>query len=324
MNKFTGIDVSKASLDVCFLQIDEKTSVNVRYPNTEVGFKKLLAMVDKDHHVVMEATGVYSVKIATYLYEAGIPVSVVNPLVIKRFTQMLLSRTKTDKKDAYQIALYGAKQSPGLWHPSSLLIMEMKQVLTCLEGREKQRTMLINQMEALSCLPWKNKVVENSDKQLLKTLEAQIKCLESRLEEITGEQFPATYASLQTIPGIGKKTAIMLIAITNNFENFDNARQLLSYIGLAPRIYESGTSVKGKGHICKMGMGRVRKILYMCSWSAKKCNAECKALYHRLKEKGKPEKVIKIAIANKLLRTAFAVGKYSTPYKQNLTEKACF
>ena len=123
--------------------------------------------------------------------------------------------------------------------------------------------------------------------------------------------------ALQTIPGIGPKSSAIIIAITGNFEKFSNYKQLIAYVGLNPRIFESGTSVKGKGHICKMGTSRLRKLLYLCSWSAKKHNVFCKEMYERLKAKSKPERVIKVAIACKLLRQAFAVGKNQTNFNIN-------
>ena len=73
-----------------------------------------------------------------------------------------------------------------------------------------------------------------------------------------------------------------------------------------------------------MGTGKLRKLLYLCSWSAKRCNVYCKEMYERLKAKSKPEKVIKIAIANKLLRQAFAVGKYGTEFNANYQNQFAF
>ncbi len=117
-----------------------------------------------------------------------------------------------------------------------------------------------------------------------------------------------------SIPGIGKKTAIFLIVITDNFSKFNNAKQLISYIGTSPRIFESGKTVRGKGHITKMGMSKVRKSLYMCTYSAQKYNPYCLDLKERLETKAKPSRVIKIAILNKLLKQAFAIVKKKTTF----------
>ena len=98
-----------------------------------------------------------------------------------------------------------------------------------------------------------------------------------------------------------------MLVITYGFSRFSNVKEFLSYIGMAPKPFESGTSVRSKSYISKMGNSRIRQLLYLCAWTAKRLNKPCQTLYERLKAKGKPEKVIKIAIAHKLLRQAFAV-----------------
>ena len=115
-----------------------------------------------------------------------------------------------------------------------------------------------------------------------------------------------------------------LIVLSGGFTKFENAKQLCSYIGLSPRIFESGTSVRGKSRICKMGMSRIRAMLYVCAWSAKKCNKACKEFYNRLIEKGKPKKVALIAVANKLLKQAFAIAKSDNYYSENSLNFTCF
>ena len=125
------------------------------------------------------------------------------------------------------------------------------------------------------------------------------------------------YQNIQSIPGIGKKTALMLIVISAGFKKFSNAKQLCSYIGLSPRIFESGTSVKGKARITKMGMSQIRSMLYVCAWSAKRYNETCKSMYERLVNAGKPKKVALIAVANKLLKQCFAIGTKNETFNNN-------
>jgi transposase len=111
-----------------------------------------------------------------------------------------------------------------------------------------------------------------------------------------------------SIPGVGPKTAIRLIGVTEGFTRFTTVKQLVSYVGLSPHPYESGTSIKGKGHLAKYGMGRMRQLLYLCSWTARRSNPGCAVLYKRLKAQGKPERVIKCAVAHKLVRQAYAIA----------------
>jgi transposase len=323
MCKVIGIDISKASFDVGFKRKDQKFSF-FKFGNNLKGFNKFRKLIDEGDHCVMEATGPYYLFLAQYLFRQGIKVSVVNPLQIKHFVRMRMAKAKTDKKDAMMIALYGQSEQPILWQPDEKHVMQLQQNHTAIEGLQKQATMLNNQLEAFSQIPDNDKEVMRVLRALLKTIKLKIAKLESRMLEIVEEYYQETFSSLKTIPGIGPKTAIILIAITNNFKKFDDIKKLSAYVGLAPRVYESGTSIKGKGHITKMGNKYVRKLLYLCAWSAKKHNEQCKTLYERLSAKGKPERVIKIAIANKLLRQAFAIGSNLSEYDKKYEKILAF
>lgn len=323
MYKVIGIDISKASFDVAFQEKDERFVFH-KFPNNLKGFKKFMKVVDLDDHCVMEATGSYYLHLANYLFDKGIRLSVVNPLQIKHFVRMRMVRAKTDKKDAKMIALYGQSEEPTLWQPKEKHIIQLQQIHTTIEGLQKQTTMINNRLEAFSQIPDNDRESMRILRALYKTIKLQVVKLEARMLDIVKEHYLKTFNSIKTIPGIGTKTAIILIAITNNFKQFDNIKKLSAYVGLAPRIYESGTSVKGKGHITKMGNKYLRKLLYMCAWSAKRHNDQCILMYERLSARGKPERVIKIAIANKLLRQAFAIGSKSSAYENKFENKVVF
>jgi len=117
MCKFIGIDISKQTFDVSFLE-DEKWQHQV-LENKPLGFKKISKILNSEDWVVMEASGSYYLPLAEYLTEIGFKVSVVNPLVIKRFSQTNLYRAKTDKKDAKTIAEYAEKYELKKWSPES-------------------------------------------------------------------------------------------------------------------------------------------------------------------------------------------------------------
>lgn len=321
MSKVIGIDISKASFDVAFL--DEGKWQHFVFSNDVTGFK-LFAKRVKYAHCVMEASGPYYLKLAMFLESHGFKVSVVNPLIIKRFSQMRLLRAKTDKKDAQTIAEYGEREKPSIWKPVEETVLRLQQHQTALQNLEKQETMIQNQLEAFISSGVTDGQVIKSLKKIKATLDREIMRLEVSMEQLVMHHYKDTYQRLTSIPGVGKKTAIMLIALTNNFKKFENYKQLIAYVGFSPRIFQSGTSVRGKGHICKMGKSQIRKLLYMCSWSAKRYNQSCVQMYERLKAKGKPERVIKIAIANKLLKQAFAIAKSNSFYKEDFQTKPCF
>ena len=323
MCKFIGIDISKASFDVAY-QKNNGRFHHLQLTNDPKGYRSLFQLIDQQDHCIMEASGPYYLKLAYYLSQREIKVSVINPLQIKHFVRMRMIKAKTDKKDAQMIALYGQSERPDLWDPDHEVLLRVQQINTAIEGLHKQASILGNQLEAFNQSPVRDIESINTLRGLLRSVKAKTDKLDMHMAELVQQHYKETCQALTSIKGIGLKTAVMLIVVTNNFTKFDNCKKLSAYVGLAPRIFESGTSIKGKGHITKMGNRYMRKLLYMGTWSAKKYNAQCREMYQRLQLKGKPERVIKIAIANKLLRQAFAIGSNLSQYDDNYQKKLAF
>ena len=315
MCKFIGIDISKQTFDVSFSQ--DKRWRHQIFENKLSGFKKLLKLLNAEDWVVMEASGSYYLPLAEFLNKMNIQVCVVNPLIIKRFSQTNVYRAKTDKKDARTIAEYAEKYELRKWNPASANANKLRQLYSRKEMLLKQVHQNQRQLEAFHSSGFLDKFLKMEINNSIKYLENKILKLEKEMDRLSLEEYSETMENLQSIPGVGKQTAMMMCLITDNFEKFDHYKQLIAFVGFSPRIYQSGTSVKGRGHICKMGKAQVRKLLYLCSWSAKKWNTKCKEMYERLKAKGKPERVIKIAIANKLIKQIFAIGKSKEKYQAN-------
>lgn len=307
-----GIDVSKQTFDASWEA--EGGSCHERFEYTAEGMEALLEQTPSEAHYVMEATGVYHTGLALRLHESGRRVTVVNPLVIKRFAQMQLSRVKSDKADAELIRHYGVQHELQPWSPTSSEILELQQAHSWLDDLIGERTRLVNRQEAATHQARPSAFVAQQMSTQLRQLDKRIKACEQHLEVAVKKSFPELYGRLLTIPSIGPKTAMELIVVTEGFRRFDAVKALSAYVGVSPTTFRSGTSVNGRGAIAKLGQGRMRQLLYLCSWTAKRCNPACRVLHDRLKEAGKPPKVINIAIAHKLLRQAFAVATTNRPF----------
>jgi len=313
--KFTvGIDVSKDTLDVYYNTLDGK-EVYLKVSNDAKGHEKLLKTIGRDHWYVMETSGPYYLRLAFFLNEHGVKVSAENALQVKRYIQMHNERNKTDRKDARWIWHYSQHRETKPWRVPSKEQIESQQLLKGLELLSRQKTMLSNQLHSLKVVPFQDKVLLKSISKLISQVEIQIKKLEQELDAKLKSWAPEELENLRSIPGLGKRATALLIVFTDGFKKVDNYRQLISLAGLSPKIFTSGTSVRGKVRICKMGGGSLRNILYMCSMSAIKCNLACKNLYERLRAKGKNGKVALIAVCNKLLKQAFAIAKSGTKYE---------
>ncbi len=318
MTTFVGIDISKSTFDVYFEH--EGASNYLKLKQTKKDYQLLFELIGEEATCVMEATGNYHLHLAHHLQQAGCKVIVENPLKIKRFSQMSLQRTKTDKADAKLIYDYGvtilAHSALRLWQADKTEIGHLKQYDTVRQQLIKQRTALSNSEEAMQGLTGLNKDVTHVLRDILTAVEKAIKQLDKGMLKLVQRHHAESFDLVTSVPGIGPKTATMMICLTDGFQKFsaDNMKQFISYIGMSPRTFESGTSVQGKAHISKVGNSRLRSMLYMCSWTAKKRNQQCAALYERLHEKGKPEKVIKVAIAHKLIRQIFGVIKHGQAF----------
>lgn len=307
-----GIDVSKLTLNTAFRDSDGHWQ-DGKFSNDEDGFRALATWAGKDCALTMEATGRYHLNLALFLHGKGHRVNVSNPLQVKRFCQMQFRRTKTDRADARMIAEFAAFNINEIkpWQPSDAGLAEAKALQTAVHLLIVQCTAKENCIQALRLTDAGRKAALalakalRMERKLVKVMEADI----ARLVSLTHKE---EYECAQSIPGIGPKTAAAVILATDGLAYFDSSRQLSAYFGMNPRQFQSGTSVHGKGHICKMGNPRVRALLYICSVSSLRHNKVCKDFYDSLIARGKPKKVAIMAVANKLLRIIFAVMKAKT------------
>jgi len=319
MNKskqICGVDISKNVFDVADSQGNHS-----QFKNDGKGFNSFLKTLSSESLVVMEATGYYHYRLAQFLYEQGIQVSVVNPLSVKRFIQMKLAKIKTDKSDAKAICEYATINEVPLYTAKDKNQAECLQLMRLIDIYLKQSTALKNKLHGEKTLGKPSKTVYHSLNRSLKAVQKEIQILEDRLMEIVKEEQQKQLTLLKTIPGLGSKTAIMLIVLTDGFSNFENARQLCSYSGITPTLRESGTSVRGRSRISKIGNTKLRNLLFMCSFSACKHNKACREIYERIIAKGKSKKLALIAVCNKLLKQAFAIAKSGLPYQENFVSK---
>lgn len=316
ITKFIGIDISKRVFDVWSNDFGHK-----QFNNTVDGFEKFSYWLCSESWCVMEYTGSYYQQLAIYLYENGVSVSVVNPLVVKRYCQMKMQHSKTDRIDAKMLASYANEQGVTEWVPSPGYIVACKDMHTTITLYFRQSTALKNKLISLQDKGVKGKLL-TSVKRQIRNIQKEIKLLEQEIEALVCAEQQELLTNLKTIPGIGKKTAIMLIVTTNCFRSFDNAGQVSAFFGLSPVETSSGTSIRGRSRISKRGNPVIRNYLFMCSFTASHKNPQCKALYDRIVAKGKSKKLALIAVTNKLLKQAFAIAKsgvsYHPDYKSTL------
>ena len=314
-----GVDISKDSFHV-ELSINHKLR-HRRFANRQEGFAELSAWLTKHKAVpvqaCLEATGPYSEALALYLHEQGHTVSVVNPAQIKAFGQSELLRNKDDRPDAGLIRRFCEKQQPAAWTPPPAHFRELQALTRHLENLLETRQQQLNRLETTT-----TKNVSKSLRKLVAHLDGEIKRTEQQINDYVDRHpdLKQQCQLLQSIPGIGKRTATKLLAEIEDISQYKSARQVAAYAGLTPRNSRSGTW-RGQTRLSKTGNARVRKALFLPAMVAKQHNPVVRSFCQRLARHGKNKMQLVGAAMRKLIHIAFGVlksGKAFDPHHELL------
>lgn len=309
---FLGIDVSKATFDTALLLPDSRL-LQKSLPNTNQGFKDLKKWVFSHAgklplHCVMEATGTYYEALALHIHTWGHTLSVVNPRQIKAYADSSLRRSKTDRVDACIIARFAAAQTPRAWLPPTPAQRELQELSRRQQSLVSMRSMEKNRLACVQCASVRESLVRH-----LRALDTELAEVEAAIaRSIAADgQLSAREALLR---GIGACTAARILGEIPDITHFGSARQLGAHGGLTPRREQSGTSINRRGGICRIGSSRLRSHLYFPAIAAMRCNPLIMDFASRLRQGGKPPKVIITAVMRKLLHIIFGVLASNHPF----------
>ena len=289
-----GIDIAEQKIEVALLVTDKVK--NKSFKNSPEGFEALALWLRKCGvervQACLEATGNYGEDLAIFLHEAGHTVSIVNPARIKGFAQSELIRTKTDKMDAGIIARFCLAMKPELWVPPSPEIRSLRALVRRTDSLIDMLTQEKNRLGTAheSVLPLIQEHIDYLDKEIEKVRD-QIADLIDQNPDLKRKK-----DLLASIPGIGQATIAVILAELNDLGKFKHVRELVAFIGLAPKETLSGSSIKGKPRLCKMGHVRIKKTLYMPALVSIRYNTLMIAFYQRLREKARMERLLSVRL----------------------------
>lgn len=312
MTAILGIDVAKKKFDVALFRNGKYKSKS--FQNKQQGFEELTAWLKKHNeasvHACMEATGSYGDALAKFLFEAGQTVSVVNPARIKAFGKSELLRTKNDKIDAQLIARFCEAHKPTAWQPDPPEVEHLRML-----GRRRDALISMKTQE-VNRLGGPDEMVNESIQKVIAFLDEEIEKISNAIKEHIDKHdgLRKKRDLLKTIPGVGPVTIEAILSEVNGFEGFKTVEQVVAFMGLSPKEHTSGSSVKGKPALCKIGNARLRKVLYMPSLSAILHNPLVTALYERLTAKSKNGMIVACACMKKLVHIIFGVIKNQKPF----------
>lgn len=314
-----GLDISKDKIDCC-IQINGKYKHKI-IANNKNGFIELLEWLDslnipiKNLHACCEATNVYYIAIAKYLYAHQIPISVINPSIIKHYAEYRLKRIKTDKQDAKLIAQYCQAETPELWQPES----ETKAELKSLHHRCEQLNNMLTMEKNRLCVAdvYSKSMIE----QIINMLQIQLDECRKRMQRLIDKNtdLKRKQQILTSITGIGETTSQILLAVLLDIDKFPTAKHLISWLGLSPVIRQSG-KYKGQAKLSKMGDRSIRKSLYIPARVACTRSKLWRSWFDK-QVQSKPPKKVYVIMMVKLVKYAYYCIKNDTLFNPSLHEK---
>ncbi len=304
---FVGIDIAKDKLDIAVL--GEKAASQVG--NDEGGIASLIKKMQalKPKLIVVEATGGYQRAVVLGLYEAGLPVAVVNPSRVREFARAHGLLAKTDKLDAFNLAEFGKQVKPRKFEAKSeegqyvsALLVRRRQVEEMLKG-EKSRLRTVRA------------AMRSSVERMIEALKEEIKQPEKELDKFMkeNEDWQEQEELLTSAKGFGRVTAATLLAELPELGKLDN-KQIAALVGVAPINSDSG---KKRGYRrTKGGRVGVRNVLYMSTLVATRYNPLIKTHYQKMLKRGKLKKVALTACMRKFLTVLNAMMRDKAPFRQ--------
>lgn len=290
-----GVDVSKDHLDACRWPDGQRRRVT----NDAKGRRALLAWIGAGvERVVFEPTSRYHRPLEQALFEAGVPFARLHPTQARRFAEATGRLAKTDRVDAAMLARMGALLAPAPVTPKPQVQAELAEL------HRARAALLRDQLAAgnrasIATLPLLRRQATRAARaaeRAVAEVDAAIAALVASDPELARKA-----AILASIPGVGAATAAAILAEMPEIGRLD-PREAASLAGLAPVTRESGRW-KGQAKI-RGGRAELRRAIYLPALSAARCNPDLKALYDRLRAKGKPFKLALAAIMRKLLLLA--------------------
>jgi transposase len=292
-----GVDVAKHEL-----VIDSGQTI-ISLANHPSAIDTWLNSLPTGSYIALEATGAYHQLMVNSAIAKGMVVYLLNPRDLCHYAQGLGRRSKTDRVDAQLIRRFLINEQPYL--RAYPVPTEIEYQLALLQRRRatlvKHRQALQKSLADVHELQAGLTDITHTLNQCLATIDQQIKTLVA-----TQPQLQQHSKRLETIPGIGRQTAVQLAVLFSRVK-LTHSDAAVAFVGLDPRAFDSGLK-KGRRRLSKRGSSELRRLLYNCAQAAVR-TALWKPFYATLKARDFKTTQALVIIARKLLRIAFSIWK---------------
>ena len=297
------------------------------FTQDEAGWRDLAAAIPSDQEavIIMEATGVYSERIAAHLFQRGLAVHVEPPGKVKL---AFYERGKTDTVDARQLAEYAFRFSDRLhpWQPRAAVVEQLAALLTSRDMLTRNRTAHLNLMKAFQRKPDDMTAILTTQHALVAQLDEELDGMRDTMTRLiaTNPQMQTQVAHLLSIPNIGLLLAVELLILTNGFTAHLRYQELASYCGICPFEYSSGSSVYRAPKGDNAGPARMRKLLYLAAMRMRRNHPGMRRYFERKVAEGKPPRLALRNLENKCLKLMCGVVNSGKPYIDGYRSRPSF
>ena len=276
---FIGIDISKEKFNYCIIDNCMNIINEGEIQMTQEGFNSLNDIINsyKNSIIAIESTGSYHLNLLSFLISKKYTAALINPALIKKFTQTItLRKTKTDKKG----------RKPSL-NPEILRELAYKSIGISTDGFAK---------------------IIKHDVKMLRFLQEQLDDITNDFIDKINKNKKDDMDIISSIKGISHITSAHFLAEIKDIERFENHKKLSAYAGLDPATKQSG-SMYSRGKISKKGSKSLRRTLYLMASGVIKSNDYFRVYYIKKRGEGMQHRKAMIALCNKLIRVIFAMLK---------------
>lgn len=301
-----GVDVGKRHLDAAVHGLEDA----VRVENSDAGVGELITWLRAREvgRVGLEASGGYERRLRTALDRAGFEVVAHQPIEVRRFAQLKRWRAKNDRADARLIAAATA-QVDAVKAAQDPRLVDLAERLTAYEQITDQAAELKTFLESVTL-----KDVAALVRTQIRSLEkVKAKLAVEVLARIKAEaDLVARFRLLLSLPGVGPIVAATLVIRMPELGAMDRG-QAASLLGVAPYDRDSG-QWRGQRFIGG-GRSRPRRMIYLAALAACRSSPTLKSFASRLLERGKPKKLVLVAVMRKLIEAANLVLNRRQPWQ---------
>jgi transposase len=329
---YIGIDISKSTLDLTLMK--NKTVVRsdvignnvIEIKQLAKEYKSLDGLTISNTVFGMEDTGIYTNPLKEALQKLGANIVIESGSHIRNSLGNI--RGKTDKIDSERIALYLYKSRDvlSMWQPRRAIIDQLASLSTLRNRLIALQTAMGTPLKEdagfvkVGFIKANNMLCSRS----LLAMQADIKDIDASIKEtwLADERLNRLMQLVLSVPSIGVVTALQIIITTNEFKNISTPKKFACYSGVAPFPYKSGTSVSKKTRVSKIANKKMKSLLHICAFNARRCVPDIKEYYLRKTQvEGKAKMLVFNAIRYKLILRVFACVNGDRLYEKEHTSK---